>query len=62
MAAERQARPLKWYDVTLEVAEIGHEQTVIVLAADEWMARSEATFAYGAPLRGQRVDYDVREV
>jgi hypothetical protein len=62
MTAKRRAQPMKWYDVTIKVAEIGHEETVTVMAADEWMARTEAMVACAAALRGQRVEYGVREI
>jgi hypothetical protein len=62
VAAKRQAEPMKWYEVTIKVAATCYEQTVTVRAADEWMARTEAMFACTAPLRGEHVEYDVREV
>lgn len=62
MMAKRETQLAKQYDVTIKVAELGHEQTVRVEATDEWKARTAAMFECTAPLRGEYVEYDVREV
>ena len=60
----RRAQPKKRYEVTVSCPALGHSATVTieVEAVDRWLAQTQAMFAYAAPLKGEHVEYSVREI
>jgi hypothetical protein len=50
------------YSVTISVKEVGHEETVTVVATDEWQARTAAMFACTYPITGETVEYTVSSI
>lgn len=52
----------KQYEVTIKIEEVGHSETVMVSAQDEWKARTAAMFACTYPIKGEHVEYIVNEI